>query len=59
MYVTHLGEGGLAKKITKCGIGGKGLIQRVMSLPQENIVSKIVFQLINVFNFDHSIDILM
>ena len=31
-YVTRLGKRGVAKKMTKCGIGGGGLSQRVMSL---------------------------
>ena len=41
-YVTRLGKRGVAKKMTKCGIGGGGLRQRVMSLIKKNI-SKMVY----------------
>ena len=34
---------GLAKKITKCEMGGGGLSERVMSLPQIYTVSKNAF----------------
>ena len=40
-YVTRLGGGGLTKKVTNCDTGGGGMSQRVMSLPQKNILSTI------------------
>ena len=42
-YVTGLGGRGLAKKITKCDIGGGVLSLIVMSLLQNHFVSKIAF----------------
>ena len=54
-----LAKGGLelAKKITKYDIGGE--VGRSWSLVQKNMVSKILYQLINMFYFHHSIVILM
>ena len=42
-YVTSLGGRGLPEKTTKCDMGEAVLSQRVMSLLQKYIVSKIVF----------------
>ena len=42
-YVARLEGRGLAKKVTMCDIGGRGLSKRVMSLLEKYVVSKIEF----------------
>ena len=56
-YVTRLGGRGLAKKMTKCDIGGRGSKPRSDVLPQKNIISYIVLWLVSVACYHHYINI--